>query len=150
MGHALTQFGDLLLQGGEPFAEFLTLGGQLLAEFSLFGIEVPTLGGQLLAEFSLFGIEVPTLGGQLLAEFSLFGIEVPTLGGQLGTDGPLSAQHQPGQGRSDRYDSYQNADQFNTHDGSPYPPARKRARSGFESREEIPHPSPLSEGWDGK
>ena len=101
MSHTLAQFGDLLLQGGEPFAEFLTLGDDFPAEFRQFGTEFLTLGGQLPAEFGLFGIEIPTLGGE------------------FGADGSLPAQNQPGQGRSDRKDGYQDADQFNTHGDSP-------------------------------
>ena len=68
VGHALAQFGDLLLQGRKSLAEFLPLGGE-------------------------FGAEVFALGSQFPAEFGLFGIKVPPLFRQFGTDGPLPAQH---------------------------------------------------------
>ena len=44
VGHTLPQFGDLLLQGGKPLAEFLTLGGDFPAKFGL-GAKLLPLGG---------------------------------------------------------------------------------------------------------
>ena len=52
VGHALAQFGELLLQGGKSLAKFLTLGGQ-------FGTEVPTLGDEFPTLFRKFGADGP-------------------------------------------------------------------------------------------